>query len=110
MTLIPPALLAAHATARAAHLATTVPSEVPAWRLHAVAARTPYGEDLTLAEAIDGLISSLPEPSRTYVHASWHRGTVIVRNSPTVLGLAAELALDASELDSLFRQAAAIAV
>jgi len=110
MTIIPPALLAAHAAARAAHLATTVPSEVPAWRLHAVASRTPYGDGVTLAEAIEGLITSLPEPTRTDVHASWHRGTVIRRHSPTVLSLAAELALDAADLDSLFRQAAAIAV
>jgi len=108
--IIPPALLAAYSAARAARIAATVPIEVPAWRLHAVASRTPYGDGVTLAEAIEGLITSLPEPSRTDVHASWHRGTVVRRHSPTVLSLAAELALDATELDSLFRQAAAIVV
>jgi hypothetical protein len=103
-------LLEAVAARKAELAAATVPKEVAAWRLHAVASRTPYGDDLTLAEAIDGLISSLPEPSRTDVHASWHRGTVVRRHSPTVMSLAAELAMDAGELDSLFRQAAAIVV
>jgi len=106
---IPPELLAAHAAARAAHLAATVPSEVPAWRLHAVASRTPHG-NATLAEAIDAAIASLPEPVRTNVHASWHRGTVVRRDSPTVQQLATGLGIAPAALDSLFRQAATIAV
>jgi hypothetical protein len=85
------------------------PDEVAAWRLHAIAALTPHG-DITLADAIDGLINSLTEPDRTVIHASWHRGTVVRRDSPTVLSLAAELALEPADLDNLFRQAAAIQV
>jgi hypothetical protein len=86
-----------------------VPIEVPAWRLHAIAGRTPHLGG-TLAEAIDAAIAALPEPARTDVHASWHRGTVVRRDSPTVQQLAAALGLNASGLDYLFREAAAIAV
>jgi hypothetical protein len=89
--------------------ATTVPLEVAAWRLHAIAALTPHG-DITLATAIDAAIGALTEPSRTVADASWHRGTVVRRDSPTVLSLASGLGLEPADLDNLFRQAAAIQV
>lgn len=81
-----------------------VPSEVPAWRLHAVA------EIAGLSAGIDAVLAQLPEPSRTVAVAAWHKGTVIQRYAPTTLALAAALGLPNAQVDDLFRQAAAIQV
>ena len=81
-----------------------VPSEVPAWRLHAVA------EIAGLSGAIGTALSSLTGPAKIVAGAAWYQGNTIERHSATVVALGAALGLTSQALDELFIQAASLQV
>ena len=81
-----------------------VPSEVPAWRLHAVA------EIAGLSGAIGTALSSLTGSAKIVASAAWYQGNTIERNSAKVVALGAALGLMPQALDELFIQAASLQV
>lgn len=94
----------AYAIANPPAFPVPVPSEVPAWRLHAVA------EIAGLSGAIGTALSSLSGPAKIVASAAWYQGNTIERNSATVVALGAALGLTPTQLDELFIQAASLQV
>lgn len=80
------------------------PEFVSAWRLRLVCQL--HGK----TDAINALINSLPEPTKSVYSAVWNQGTEFYRTSPTVLNVAGALGLTPEEIDQYFIEAEAIIV
>lgn len=77
-------------------------NEIPLWRLRVVLTM------MNLISQIDTILDALPEPQRTAAMGVWNYGTVIERNSQTVLFLQRQLGLSDLEVDEIFYQAYSI--
>ncbi len=81
-----------------------VPGEIANWRAKAVL------ELAGLLTAVEAALYAMPEPARTVALAAWNGGADLARNGPTVLAIAPVLNLTDSQVDDMFRQAAALEV
>lgn len=73
--------------------------ETPLWRIRAVLKF--MGQEENIASAL----ASLPEPTKTGAEYIWNYGTVIERNSQTVLFLQSVLQMTDAQVDEIFNQA-----
>jgi hypothetical protein len=73
--------------------------ETPLWRIRAVLRFMEQEENIANA------ISHLPEPTKTGAEYIWNYGTVIERNSQTVLFLQSVLQMTDLQVDEIFIQA-----
>jgi len=73
--------------------------ETPLWRIRAVLKM--MGQEENIASAL----ASLPEPMKTGAEYIWNYGTVIERNSQTVLFLQSVLQMTDLQVDEIFNQA-----
>lgn len=76
-----------------------VPQEVPLWRVRAILKL--IGQE----ENIQNALSHLPEPTKTGAEYIWNYGTVIERNSQTVLFIQSMLQMTEEQVDDIFIQA-----
>lgn len=84
--------------------------EVPAWRVRAIAAVTPY-EDGLLIDAITVAINSIVDPlEKVTAQEVFFGGNTLHRTSTLLVTMAAGLGLSDNQLDDLFQQAYAIVV
>ncbi len=81
-----------------------VPGEIANWRAKAVL------ELAGLLTAVGPALDAMPEPARTVALHAWNGGAALARNGPTVVALAPVLDLTDSQVDDMFRQAAALEV
>jgi len=78
-----------------------------------VAEVTPRQARLALAAAgklaaVDAAIGALSEPARTQARITWDYSTMVQRDNPVLLALAAALGMTDAEVDALFAAAAAL--
>ena len=81
-----------------------VPVEIANWRARAVL------EIAGLLATVETALDALPGNDGIIARAAWSSGAALVRTGPTVIALAAALALAPEEVDALFVQAAALEV
>lgn len=73
--------------------------ETPLWRIRAIL--KVMGQEENIANAL----SQIPEPTKTGAEYIWNHGTVIERNSETVLFLQSVLQMTDLQVDQIFIQA-----
>jgi len=78
--------------------------ETPLWRIRVILKIMGQEENILSA------INNLPEPIKTAAEYVWHYGTVIERNSSTVLFIQQLLGLTNIEVDEIFNQANSIMI
>lgn len=79
-----------------------VPAMISAWQAVAAMRETPYGEG-TLYEAVEAEIQAIPDgPVKIDIVAAWERNANFMRDSTTILGIAAALGLTPEQVDDLF--------
>lgn len=81
-----------------------VPYEIANWRARAVL------EIAGLLATVETTLDALPGNDGIIARAAWSSGAALVRTGPTVIALAAALALAPEQVDALFVQAAALEV
>jgi hypothetical protein len=81
-----------------------VPFEVALWRIRVIL------KVMGLETTIETSLESLPEPTKTGAKYIWQFGTVIERQSQTVLMLQQVLSMTDEQLDEMFIQAEAIVI
>lgn len=98
------ALIASHyaEVAQINSSAASVPDEVLLYQFRA--AVTLAG----LKDAVDAVIASLPEPSKTVANQKWEYGNSIKRNHPMIVSLGAAIGQTPAQIDAIFRTAATI--
>lgn len=82
----------------------TVPFEVALWRIRVIL------KVMGLEATIEAALEQLPEPTKTGAKYIWQFGTVIERESQTVLMLQQVLGMNDQQLDEMFIQADAIVI
>lgn len=81
-----------------------VPSEITFGQAHAAMRMTPHGEG-TVLDAVQAVIDSLRgsnEPAHIVVTSFWDARSNMLRNSPSVVALGAQLGLTDALIDQLF--------
>lgn len=81
-----------------------VPFEVALWRIRVIL------KVMGLETIIETALESLPEPTKTGAKYIWQFGTVIERQSQTVLMLQQVLSMTNEQLDEMFIQADSIVI
>ena len=81
-----------------------VPFEVALWRIRVIL------KVMGLETTIETALESLPEPTKTGAKYIWQFGTVIERQSQTVLMLQQVLSMTDEQLDEMFIQAESIVI
>jgi hypothetical protein len=81
-----------------------VPAQIENWRARAVL------EVEGLLPQVDTLIDALTGPEGVAVKTAWIFGASLTRNGATVQAIAAQLGLNDEQVDTLFRQAAALSI
>jgi response regulator RpfG family c-di-GMP phosphodiesterase len=61
-----------------------------------------------LKSAIEALIESLPDPTKTVVHEKWEYGNTVKRYHPQTIQLATAMGISSAQIDDIFRTAATI--
>ena len=81
-----------------------IPREIANWRAKAILGT------MGLTDAVESVISALPEPQRTIVRAAWQGDAKLARRGATVAALAPALGLTSAQIDSLFIEAEKLAI
>jgi len=88
-----------------------VPPQISAWQAKAALALTPHPSGGTLLDAVAAVIAAMPEgDEKTLVRAAWDHNASFSRQSPTIVGFATALGLDAEQVNELFRKGARLTV
>jgi hypothetical protein len=78
--------------------------ETPLWRIRVIL------RIMNLEENIEASLDLLEEPQKTAAKYIWEYGTVIERNSPTILFIQSSLGLKDLEVDNIFIEANKIVI
>lgn len=77
-----------------------VPASVPLWKFRAIT------DAQGLTATIDAALAAMPDGEAKHAAVNaWQRAPEILRDSPTVLALAAQLHIPGAQLDDIFRAA-----
>ena len=76
-----------------------VPFEVPLWRIRVIL------KLMDLEQTVENVLNTFEEPNKTAALYLWQFGTIVERQSPTVLMLQQILELDNNQTDDIFIQA-----
>ena len=98
------ALIQTHYSAVAAinAAAAAIPEEVERWKLRAILKERGY------FNAIEAAFNAIPEPEQTRVREKWIGQETVQRNHPTIVQLGAAIGLTPSQIDDVFKAAAAL--